>query len=162
MKPSSPLERFHLGYVVSEVGCWQWMKSQKGGGYGAFSVDGRSWRAHRWAYETLVGPIAEGLTLDHLCRNRLCVNPAHLEPVTSGENTRRGRAARSRSTHCLRGHPFDEVNTRIESNGRYMKRSCRICRAARERERYHLDPLAASTARNRRRQQALALSVTQE
>jgi hypothetical protein len=76
-------------------GCWLWTGQANKGGYGAFSVgsryDGnrRGVRAHRWAYEALVGPIPEGLQLDHLCRNPPCVNPAHLEPVTHAENMRR-------------------------------------------------------------------------
>lgn len=67
-------------------GCWQWTGPQDHGGYGRIS----SIRVHRYAYELLVAPIPEGLTIDHLCQNRLCVNPAHLEPVTMIENIRRG------------------------------------------------------------------------
>lgn len=72
--------------------CWLWLGAQNGKGYGRFTLSGRNgWKrsAHRYAYELLVGPIAAGLDLDHLCRNRLCVNPEHLEPVTRRENLRR-------------------------------------------------------------------------
>lgn len=76
-----------------EIGvCWTWIGSTDRG-YGVFGAQGRYFRAHRWAWEALVGPIPEGLHLDHLCRNPSCVNPDHLEPVTQAENIRRGHAA---------------------------------------------------------------------
>ena len=74
--------------VDKGIFCWDWLGG-KSNGYGRFWVEGRLVQAHRWAYETMVGPIPEGLTLDHLCRVRYCVNPSHLEPVTLGENIRR-------------------------------------------------------------------------
>jgi hypothetical protein len=88
-----------------------WMGSQDGHGYGQVNVDGIPTKAHRVAFELHVGPIPDGLHIDHLCRVRLCVNPAHLEPVTAAENTRRQLAAighpNSRKTHCPRGHPYN-------------------------------------------------------
>ncbi|MEU7240240.1 HNH endonuclease signature motif containing protein [Streptomyces sparsogenes] len=84
--------------------------------------------AHRFAYETLVGPIPEHLQLDHLCRVRHCVNPDHLEPVSSRENTRRGRSQagiNGRKTHCQKGHPFDSANTYVWKGSR----ACRTCRS---------------------------------
>lgn len=107
--------------------CWLWQASLAAG-YGQFFRDlsQRSAPAHRVAYELLVGPIPDGLHLDHLCRVTQCVNPAHLEPVTSAENTRRGGPATK--TECVNGHPLDEVNTyRDPATGR---RACRICRKA--------------------------------
>ncbi len=71
--------------------CWEWLSARHVRGYGLFQLDGTVVRAHRVAYGLLVGPIPAGLVLDHLCRNPPCVNPAHLEPVSQGENLRRAR-----------------------------------------------------------------------
>ena len=94
-------ERF-WAMVQKTSTCWLWTGSLKVEGYGHFRADGGMWRAHRWAYENGVGPIPAGLTLDHLCRVRACVRPSHLEPVTQGENNRRGRLARRRDAALLK------------------------------------------------------------
>lgn len=107
-------------------GCWLWTASTNLQGYGQF-FDGKTVLAHRFAYERLVGPIPEGLVTDHLCRTPLCVNPAHLEPVTQRENMLRGEtviAANARKTHCKRGHPLSGENLVIDGQG---WRQCRIC-----------------------------------
>jgi hypothetical protein len=108
--------------------------------------------AHRAVYEMEVGPIADGLEIDHLCRNRGCVNPAHLEPVTHKENVLRGATVpglNAVKTHCLRGHEFDEENTRhIARNGR---RVCRACMRERCREYYALNREAVQARRRARR-----------
>jgi hypothetical protein len=113
--------------------CWVATTSLKGDGY-ARITDARGVRilAHRWTYEQFVGPIPDGLQIDHLCRVRHCVNPDHLEPVTSRENTMRGTnfsAQKARQTHCIRGHEFTPENTRINRAG---NRQCRACRQARQ------------------------------
>lgn len=104
-------------------GCWEWTGNRIRGGYGQLGGGStRTQMAHRMAYEQLVGPIPEGLELDHLCVNPPCVNPAHLEPVTHEENMRRAAARR---TTCGNGHPWTPENTRIGWNGQRLCRPCR-------------------------------------
>jgi hypothetical protein len=115
--------------------CWEWTAGKNQYGYGTFGADNVRWLAHRWAYTHLVAPIPEGMQVDHLCRNRACVNPAHMELVTSGENTRRGLAGQhvrewaEQRTHCPHGHAYDEANTRWVNEGPKNKprRQCREC-----------------------------------
>lgn len=127
--------------IATGPGCWQWTGAINRHGYGQFLfTDGSRRAAHRIVYELIVGPIPEGLQLDHLCRNRGCVNPNHLEPVTNRENTIRGvgpvlaGARQSVKTHCPAGHAYDEANTRRYRN-HYTGRPARGCRAC-DRERY--------------------------
>ena len=126
-------------------GCWTWTAACTTGGYGQFNLGGgRKAYVHRLAYEWLVGAIPDGLVIDHLCRNRLCCNPAHLEPVVQRTNVERGRAVlhvdrwqdasatkKRGLTHCKYGHPFDEANTIQRKAGR---RGCRACQTAYQRE----------------------------
>ena len=120
-------ERFVVSYDLSyapprfrskvrrDGSCWFWTGAINPEGYGTYVQDARraSRRdrgAHRFAYEWFIGPVPDGLVLDHLCRNRSCVNPAHLEAVTNAENSRRGLKGRL-VTHCVHGHPYNEANT---------------------------------------------------
>lgn len=128
-KPT-PEERFFVKVNAHGV-CWEWTAFRNPEGYGMFGGGGdggRTHLAHRWSYAYLVGEIPEGLTLDHLCRNRACVNPDHLEPVTHAENCRRGGLRK----YCKRGHVFAD-DFYVDGNG---KRHCRPCAKARDRERY--------------------------
>jgi hypothetical protein len=117
--------------------CWQWTGSvARRIGYGKFWRDGKTLSAHRVAYELFVGPIPDGLQLDHLCRNRLCVRPEHLQLVTVRENLLRGHthaAANAAKSHCPAGHPYDERNTYRAPDG---SRMCRPCMRERDRRRY--------------------------
>jgi hypothetical protein len=126
-------------YIDTDGPCWLWTGARNvQTGYGVIRVDGKLKYAHRYVWESLVGPIPDGLHIDHLCINRPCVNPDHLEPVSVTENNRRQRyragppAENRKKTHCLRGHPFDEENTHRRTDG---GRRCRICSAESARRR---------------------------
>jgi hypothetical protein len=126
------IERFWSRVIGTEfTQCWQWAGSKDRHGYGRIWVSGHETGAHRFAYEALIVAVPDGLDLDHLCRNRSCVNPWHMEPVTRRENVMRGNSIQSRNarkTHCPRGHPYDEENTKITGRpGRNLGRECRIC-----------------------------------
>ena len=119
--------RFEAKFELDETsGCWLWTAATQSDGYGQFWLSPRVQLAHRVAYELLVGPIPEGLELDHVrARGRIhrhCVNPAHLEPVTKLENQARGKKATK--THCKRGHEFTPENTYRRPRG---GRACRTC-----------------------------------
>lgn len=111
-------------------GCWLFLGALTEYGYGILRVEGKNWKAHRAAYVAFVGEVPDGLTLDHLCRNRACINPNHLEPVPSGVNVLRGvglSAQNARKTACNNGHPFTQANTMVKAYKQRPRRHCRIC-----------------------------------
>jgi hypothetical protein len=111
--------------------CWGWGLSKTAGGYGQMMWYGKAGYAHRLSYSLFVGPIPSGLVIDHLCRNRGCVNPDHLEVVTNQENLRRGiHSGPPKKSHCPKGHPYSGDNLSAKKNGR---KSCKAC----AREYYH-------------------------
>ena len=121
------------GPLWKETVCWEWLGGKYPTGYGRFALGDKYVYAHRFAYESLIGTIPPGLPIDHLCRNRPCVNPAHMEPVTNKVNILRGQgwgAVHARATHCPQGHPYDLLNTLVDRRG---YRECKICRNARAR-----------------------------
>lgn len=125
LSPSNA-ERFDSRIMMIEGGCWLWLGYLDRKGYGRFSLGHKNRIAHRIAYEHYIGPIPDGLPLDHLCRNRACVNPAHLEPVTTKVNNSRmvpnnGKAAR---THCPQGHLLAGDNLKVNKRGHRVCREC--------------------------------------
>lgn len=123
MRGATPEELF-WARVDKSGDCWLWTTSTDKGGYGLANQIHwpRSRMAHRVSYELLVGPIPDGLEIDHLCRTPACVNPDHLEPVTHAENQRRRRWMK---THCPNGHDLDSDGNRyVRTSGTYQCRTC--------------------------------------
>lgn len=127
--------RFASKVSVQPNGCWLWQAHINKGGYGDFMHPDtqRMCRAHRYSYEVAMGPIPDGLVIDHLCRVRHCVNPAHLEPVTSEENIRRGAAA---ILACPAGHSYSGDNLYVNPKGDRLCRECHRRQAAAYRVRH--------------------------
>ena len=128
---SDDLRRFHSKVIVDDVtGCAIWIAGRATGGYGRFHHNGRTHNAHRWLYHHTVGEIPDDLVVDHLCRNRTCVEPSHMRVVTNAENTLAAGSlsfcrANMDKTHCRRGHEFSDENTATTPRGH---RACRECR----------------------------------
>lgn len=118
-----------LSKVKITKGCWLWTGYIRKDGYGGTKVSQKHYMVHRYMYELCFGKVPEGLVLDHLCRNRACCNPNHLEPVTSLENIRRGNAGHNKfNTHCKQGHEWTKENTAIAyyAPGKPFRR-CKAC-----------------------------------
>lgn len=133
----SDIERT-MGYISKSDGCWVWLGKPANTGYGQIGFDHPkrvTRNAHRVVYELLVGEVPEGKQLDHTCRNRLCVNPEHLEPVTQRENLLRGSGIPARNaakTHCINGHELVEGS--YWSYGSRGGRQCKECHYARKKQ----------------------------
>lgn len=127
--------------------CWPFTGSLDSNGYGQHYFDGRLHQAHRVAYELTKGPIAPGLHLDHLCRNRRCCNPHHLEPVTCRENVNRSPVHNGARTHCPQGHPYSGDNLRIYRGARYCRACIRADARARKQSRRNANVAAGLTTR---------------
>jgi hypothetical protein len=141
-------ERFTSKVAGDDRGCWIWQGAIfQQTGYGVFNArsDDGVWRphtAHRAAYLMFVGPISDGLQIDHLCRVRACCKPSHLEAVTNRENVLRGTSPAARQalqTHCYKGHPLSGYNLILRPNTR--KRECRTCAQERDRRRTKRPPI---------------------
>ena len=114
-------------------GCWEWQGSKNGGGYGVLERNNKRLAAHRFFYENIVGKIPTGLEIDHLCRNRKCVNPKHLEPVTHSENVRRGCLAHPKK-HCKKKHPYVTGNIYIIKGRKgFTYKRCKKCQLENQR-----------------------------
>lgn len=150
MDLNEPLVRLMARVVVTpgpmDTPCWVSTYYRNEKGYAVMSVAGNIRRCHQVTYELLIGPIPNGLILDHLCRVPACCNPSHLEPVTIAENSRRGFEANGTGpylTHCLRGHEFTEANTLHRSGGGRTCRACHNFRTAKSHRATRLRRLAA-------------------
>ena len=144
-KHTTPTEDFNhekmmlrlLSKIKYSQDCWEWTGYKLPGGYGQVFIGGNRKRmrlAHRVSYIVFRGPIPEGFEIDHLCLNKSCVNPDHLEAVTSQVNSLRGNTVarrQSSKTHCIRGHEFSLFNTRFTKKG---NRQCHACVACRKQE----------------------------
>lgn len=123
------------------AGCWEWIGPIGGRGYGILTINGRQLKAHRVSFEVSVVPVPAGLHLHHLCGNRRCVRPSHLQIITPADHVLIGgsfSAQNARKTHCYRGHPLSGPNLRIGPKG---QRICRVCRteSSRRYEQAHSD-----------------------
>jgi len=129
-------DRFWKKVRLRQHGCWEWQASVRKDGYGRFAINSKPELSHRIAYYLVSGPMPRELEIDHLCRNRLCVNPSHMELVSKRVNILRGEchaANNKRKTHCKSGHELTELNIYTVS---LPKRKCKFCARARSARKY--------------------------
>ena len=149
-KANDSYNRFLKKVEIDDSGCWVWKGAKVSGGYGSLMIRGKYFSSHRYSYEVHKSPIPKGLHLDHLCRNRACCNPDHLEPVTQRENNLRGERftpeaiaefkqigresclrnnqKRKEQTHCKRGHSLEDAHVyKHTRNNGGTYRMCRHC-----------------------------------
>lgn len=151
-RQATPLQRFCAKVNITPGRCWEWT-DHLNNGYGRLKIGTGYVPAHVFAYETFIGPIPAGLEPDHLCRNRACANPLHLELVSHSENVKRGNAGlhtalkERAKTHCPQGHPYNTANTYLAPNG---WRKCRICRRSQQRSSFRKPEVKAGYLRRQR------------
>jgi hypothetical protein len=133
MKTNQQIKEYIMKRItIKDGGCWEANLAPNGKGYVVVNINSRTWRLHRLSYTTYKGDI-EGKILDHLCRNRKCVNPEHLEIVTNQVNVQRGFDARGSKKFCKRGHEYTPENT-IVYKGDGRNKECRTCRKLRSKK----------------------------
>ncbi|MGH3029276.1 MAG: HNH endonuclease signature motif containing protein [Gaiellaceae bacterium] len=149
-KPMSRAALVFISKLAPKGECLIWTGSLSSHGYGVLRAEGRTQRAHRFAYELAYGEIPKGLHIHHQCENPPCVNPEHLEAVSPRVNWERGNGgttgANARKTHCPQGHPYSEENT-YRPPGRSNHRICRICRAEASQRDYQRNKAARDASR---------------
>lgn len=125
------IERLSKKFTISDNGCWDWTGAFTNDGYGTAVVGYKQTSAHRHLYQSIFGVLPKKLHLDHLCRNRACVNPAHLEPVTRKTNILRGESPSAKNKvklACKNGHDFTDENTYQRFRNDTWERDCKTCR----------------------------------
>jgi hypothetical protein len=138
------LKKFESKYVITAAGCWEWQGKLSKFGYGNFYIRGKTFRAHRYSYSAFVEPVPSDLVVDHLCKNKCCVNPSHLESVTQYENIIRGNSVVVQyigTDKCINGHVYTPDNTAMRKDTKFNVRKCLTCRRdySREYQRRHAE-----------------------